>query len=43
VEAGASGLATTLSYYRVGNAHYFSAAGFRGRTVGLAEQRPEGR
>jgi len=40
---GASGLATALSYYQVGNTRYFSAAGFPGRTVGLTEQRAEAR
>jgi len=38
-----NGLATTLSYYQVGGTRYFSAAGFPGRTVGLTEQRGEGR
>ena len=42
-EPGASGLATTLSSYEVGNTRYFSAAGFPGRTVGLTEQRADGR
>jgi hypothetical protein len=35
----ASGWATALSYHQVGNTRYFSAAGFHGRTVGLAEDR----
>jgi Type I phosphodiesterase / nucleotide pyrophosphatase len=38
-----NGLATTLSYSQIGTARYFSAAGFPGRTVGLTEQRAEGR
>jgi arylsulfatase A-like enzyme len=42
-EAHANGLATTLSYYQVGNTRYFSAAGFRGRTVGLHDRRAQGR
>jgi hypothetical protein len=42
-EPGAGGLATTLSYYQLGNTRYFTAAGFPGRTVGLTEQRAEGR
>ena len=42
-ESGANGLATAVHYYRVGNTRYFSAAGFPGRTVGLTEQRAEGR
>ena len=37
------GLATTLSYSQVGNTRYLSAAGFPGRTIGLTEQRAEGR
>jgi len=36
---GPNGLATILSYYEVGNTRYFSAAGFRGRTVGIADGR----
>jgi Type I phosphodiesterase / nucleotide pyrophosphatase len=40
---GAGGLATVLSYHQVGKAHYFAAAGFPGRTVGLGEQRTDGR
>ena len=39
----ANGLATTLSYSRVGTTRYFSAAGFPGRTVGLTEQRADTR
>jgi Type I phosphodiesterase / nucleotide pyrophosphatase len=42
-EAGPSGLATTLRFYQVGNTRYFPAAGFPGRTVGLAERRAERR
>jgi hypothetical protein len=42
-EAGANGLATALHYSQVGTTRYFSAAGFRGRTVGLTEQRAETR
>jgi hypothetical protein len=42
-EPGANGLATTLSFHQVGNTRYFSAAGFPGRTVGLTEQRADGR
>jgi type I phosphodiesterase/nucleotide pyrophosphatase len=42
-QPAANGLATTLSYSQVGNTRYFSAAGFPGRTVGLTEQRAEGR
>jgi hypothetical protein len=38
-EAGANGLATVLRYQQVGNARYFSAAGFAGRTVGIADRR----
>jgi hypothetical protein len=42
-EAGSGGLATTLRFYQVGNTRYFPAAGFPGRTVGLAEHRAERR
>jgi Type I phosphodiesterase / nucleotide pyrophosphatase len=42
-EPAANGLATVLSSYRVDKTRYFSAAGFAGRTVGLTEQRAEGR
>jgi Type I phosphodiesterase / nucleotide pyrophosphatase len=38
-----NGLATTLNYSQVGATRYFDAAGFPGRTVGLTEQRAEGR
>jgi hypothetical protein len=38
-----NGLATTLNYSRIGTTRYLSAAGFPGRTVGLTEQRAEGR
>jgi arylsulfatase A-like enzyme len=34
---GATGLRTVLNYQRVGKTMYFDAAGFQGRTVGLAE------
>jgi hypothetical protein len=34
---GANGLRTILAYQRVGKTMYFDAAGFPGRTVGLAE------
>jgi hypothetical protein len=40
---GAGGLATVLSYHQVDKVHYFAAAGFPGRTVGLGEQRTDGR
>lgn len=36
---GASGLRTVLDYQLVGGTRYFDAAGFPGRTVGLAETR----
>jgi Type I phosphodiesterase / nucleotide pyrophosphatase len=39
----AGGLATVLSYHQVDKARYFAAAGFPGRTVGLGEQRTDGR
>jgi hypothetical protein len=42
-EPAANGLATVLSAYQVDKTRYFSAAGFPGRTVGLTEQRAEGR
>ncbi len=42
-EPAASGLATALSYHQVGTTRYFTAAGFPGRTVGLAEQRAQAR
>jgi hypothetical protein len=42
-QPGANGLATVLRYSQVGTTRYFSAAGFPGRTVGLTEQRAEGR
>lgn len=42
-DPAASGLATALSYYQVGNTRYFTAAGFPGRTVGLTEQRAQAR
>jgi hypothetical protein len=42
-EPAANGLATTLTYSQIGNTRYFSVAGFPGRTVGLTEQRAEGR
>ncbi|HXW24976.1 MAG TPA: nucleotide pyrophosphatase/phosphodiesterase family protein [Xanthobacteraceae bacterium] len=40
---GGNGLATVLSAHRVDKTRYLSAAGFPGRTVGLTEQRAEGR
>ncbi len=36
-EPGAGGLRTILDYQMVGTTAYFDAAGFKGRTVGLAE------
>ncbi|MBV8751662.1 MAG: alkaline phosphatase family protein [Hyphomicrobiales bacterium] len=42
-QPAANALATALSYSQVGTPRYFSAAGFPGRTVGLTEQRAEGR
>jgi hypothetical protein len=40
---GRNGLATVLSYSEVGTSRYFSAAGFPGRTVGIAERRAQTR
>ena len=42
-EAAAGGLATILKFQRVGTTSYFDAAGFRGRTVGLEEQKAANR
>jgi arylsulfatase A-like enzyme len=42
-QPAANGLATALSYSKVGTTRYFSAAGFPGRTVGLTEQRADTR
>ena len=39
----AGGLATVLSYHQVDKTRYFAAAGFPGRTVGLSDQRTDGR
>jgi hypothetical protein len=39
----AGGLATVLSYHQVDKTRYFAAAGFAGRTVGLSDQRTDGR
>jgi Type I phosphodiesterase / nucleotide pyrophosphatase len=39
----AGGLATVLSYHQVDKTHYFAAAGFPGRTVGLSDQRTDRR
>jgi len=38
-EASAGGLATILKIQKVAGTSYFDAAGFRGRTVGLEEQK----
>jgi hypothetical protein len=40
---GPNGLATVLRYSQVGAARYFSAAGFSGRTVGIADRRAQTR
>jgi hypothetical protein len=42
-EPAAGGLATLLTTQSVGDTHYFDAAGFAGRTVGLDERKAASR